>query len=79
METPNFNWDSTDFFEKLTLSNKFAHALNFRFCRVSGLGAFRTLYPTLNLEFRLSLHRIYLKESYIPTTRHIPNGSRPFL
>lgn len=41
METPNFNWDSTDFFEKLTLSNKFAHALNFRFCRVSGLEGFQ--------------------------------------
>lgn len=37
MEQQNFNWDSSDFFEKLTLSNKFAISKGFIFCRVSGL------------------------------------------
>lgn len=41
MESANFNWDATDFFESLTLSNKFAVSHGFRFCRVSGLDGFQ--------------------------------------
>ena len=41
METANFNWDSSDYFEKLTLSNRFAVSHGFRFCRVSGLDGFQ--------------------------------------
>lgn len=41
MESANFNWDSSSFFEKLTLTNKFAIRHGFRFCRVSGLDGFQ--------------------------------------
>jgi len=41
MDVANFNWDATEFFERLTLLNKFAKSLGFRFARVSGLEGFQ--------------------------------------
>ncbi len=40
MDSNCFNWDAAAFFEKLTASNKFALANDFRFARVSGLDGF---------------------------------------
>lgn len=37
----NFNWDSTEFFERLTRENRFARSLGYTFCRVSGLDGFQ--------------------------------------
>lgn len=36
----NIDWDSTDFFERLTSTNKLAQSFNADFCRVSGLDGF---------------------------------------
>ncbi|SDM07815.1 hypothetical protein SAMN04487899_1187 [Segatella bryantii] len=40
MDTANFNWDASSFFEKLTNKNKFAIKNGFVFCRVSSLDGF---------------------------------------
>lgn len=36
----NYNWDATDFFQRLSQSNRLAIAENFKFCRVAGLDGF---------------------------------------
>lgn len=40
METPNFNWDATSFFQSLIEKNKYAKAKGFTFAKVSGLDGF---------------------------------------
>lgn len=37
---PNFNWNATAFFQKLTEQNKLAKEQGFRFCKVTGLQGF---------------------------------------
>lgn len=43
MNDNTFNWDAAAFFERLTVSNKFARANDFLFERVSSLEGFHTL------------------------------------
>ena len=43
IETPNFSWNATTFFEQLTQRNRLAKEKKFTFCRVSGLDGFEEL------------------------------------
>lgn len=43
MNEHDFNWDAADFFERLTIANKFAKKLDFSFRRVSSLEGFHSL------------------------------------
>ena len=36
----NFNWDATEFFRRLTETNRLAQERKFKFCRVNGLAGF---------------------------------------
>ena len=46
MTDSNINWDAASFFERLTITNKFAKANGFRFDRVSSLEGFLGLIST---------------------------------
>jgi len=47
MSDPNYNWNSTAFFERMTASNKLAQEKHFAFLRVSGLEGLEEVIHTL--------------------------------
>lgn len=75
MKKSTINWNSTDFFQSLTATNKFAKRHEFVFAKVSGLDGFEEALHTLQSATAIiavsDISQGYIEVNYSPHTRRV--------